>query len=120
MSSAASPARLNTGRMLADAEQLLDSTADGPSHDGLHELTLRLRGHIMQLIPAVTDRFSSWPRNDDTLAQAMAGTGRAQRQLAADPPDGSLTQAVAYAQRLARTVVELTQHLARLDQAGYP
>ncbi|WP_267242810.1 DUF6415 family natural product biosynthesis protein [Streptomyces sp. PR69] len=112
---AASPARLDVKGMLADAGQLLATGAEGPTDDGLSELTLRLRGHIMLLIPAVSDRITVHPRNDDPLAQAMAGVARAGRRLAEEAPNGSLTQAVAYAQRLAHTVVALTEHLAALE-----
>ncbi|MDH2389431.1 DUF6415 family natural product biosynthesis protein [Streptomyces sp. HNM0663] len=115
MSPAPSPARLDVEGMRTDAAQLLAPDADAPADDGLSELTLRLRGHIMQLIPALGDGIAVHPRNDDTLADAIAGVARAHRRLAVEAPNGSLTQAVAYAQGLARTVVELTEHLAALE-----
>ncbi|MDH2393249.1 DUF6415 family natural product biosynthesis protein [Streptomyces sp. HNM0663] len=106
---------LTPAAMRTDAEQLLTPDADAPADDGLSELTLRMRGHIMQLIPALEDGIVVHPRNDDALAEAIAGVARAHRRLAVEAPNGSLTQAVAHAQGLARTVVALTEHLAALE-----
>ncbi|WP_443056551.1 DUF6415 family natural product biosynthesis protein [Streptomyces sp. MUM 178J] len=72
---------LEVAGMRAEAERLLSSDADVPTYDGLHELTLRLRGHLMLLIPAVTDQIAVWPRNDDALAGALGSVGRAHRRL---------------------------------------
>ncbi|WP_267245676.1 DUF6415 family natural product biosynthesis protein [Streptomyces sp. PR69] len=120
MSPATSPARLNTKEMRADARQLLDSPADGPAHDGLSELTLRMRGHIMRLTPAVEDAMAAHPHNDDVWANALDSVARAGFRLLEEPPNSSLTQAIAYAQRLARALVALTDALTRLDQARHP
>ncbi|MDH2389042.1 DUF6415 family natural product biosynthesis protein [Streptomyces sp. HNM0663] len=103
--------------MRADAELLLLPTADPPTSDQLDELTLRFRGYLMQLIPAVTDRIPKHPRNDDTLAHAMAAVARARRRLAEEPPNGHPTKAIAYAQSLARAVIALADSLAALEAA---
>ncbi|WP_267245593.1 DUF6415 family natural product biosynthesis protein [Streptomyces sp. PR69] len=116
MNPAASPAMLSTTGMRADAERLLACTGDVPAYDGLHELTLRLRGHLMWLVPVVTERITAYPRNDDTLAAALGGVARARWRLDEQLTGASLAEAVDYAQRLARTVLALTGHLAQLEQ----
>ncbi|WP_267244336.1 DUF6415 family natural product biosynthesis protein [Streptomyces sp. PR69] len=110
-------AQLNTEAMRADAQLLLAPGVDAPSEDGLSELTLRLRGHIMQLTPAVERAMAAHPHNDHVWANALDSTTRAGFRLFEEPPNGSLTQAIAYAQRLARAVVALTDALAALEEA---
>ncbi|WP_267243896.1 DUF6415 family natural product biosynthesis protein [Streptomyces sp. PR69] len=117
MSRAASPMGLDITAMRTEAEQLLFSTAEVPAYDGLCELTLRMRGHIMQLTPAVEDGMAAHPHNDDVWANALGSVARAGFRLLEEPPNGSLTQAIAYAQRLARAVVALADALAALKAA---
>ncbi|WP_267244333.1 DUF6415 family natural product biosynthesis protein [Streptomyces sp. PR69] len=110
-------AQLDTQAMRADAQLLLTPDADAPQEDGLSELTLRLRGHIMRLTPAVEDGMAAHPHNDDVWANALGSVARAGFRLLEEPPNGSLTQAIAYAQRLARAVIALTDALTALKAA---
>ncbi|WP_240137796.1 DUF6415 family natural product biosynthesis protein [Streptomyces sp. MUM 178J] len=116
MNPGANPTSLSTAGMRVDAERLLACTADVPAYDGLHELTLRLRGHVMWLVPVVSDRIAAYPRNDDALAAALGDVARAHRCLDEQLTGAGLAQAVDYARRLARTVLALTGCLARLEQ----
>ncbi|WP_267242708.1 DUF6415 family natural product biosynthesis protein [Streptomyces sp. PR69] len=110
-------AQLDIQAMRADAQLLLTPDADATPEDGLSELTLRMRGHIMRLTPAVEDAMAAHPHNDDVWANALGSVTRAGFRLLEEPPNGSLTQAIAYAQRLARAVIALTDALTALKAA---
>ncbi|WP_031080300.1 DUF6415 family natural product biosynthesis protein [Streptomyces sp. NRRL S-118] len=102
--------------MRADAAVLLESAALPPA-DVLETTLLRVRGHVQVLIPVVADAAVSRPRHDDLRVRASAGIGEAQARLG-EQPSADLVRAVRHAQRLARSVVALTTHLAALRNAG--
>lgn len=99
--------------MLADAQRLIGPDAELPSYDDLDDMTLRLRGHIQQLIPAIADHTNRRPRGDSLRARAEAGIGEAHRRLD-ETPRGNLIAMVRHGQRLARSVYGLLTHLDNL------
>lgn len=99
--------------MLADARRLIGPDAELPSYDDLEDVTLRLRGHIQQLIPTIADHTNGRPRGDSLRARAEAGVGEAYRRLD-ETPGGNLIALVRHGQRLARSVDGLLTHLDNL------
>lgn len=101
--------------MCADAGVLVRARAVPPA-DVLENLLPRLWGHVDAIIPMVAEAAISRPRYDELRARASAGISEAERRLAEQRP-ADLVQAFAYGQRLARSVVALTMHLAALEAA---
>ncbi|MFJ4550320.1 DUF6415 family natural product biosynthesis protein [Streptomyces sp. NPDC088817] len=101
--------------MRATVRRLLADDAEPPSPDDLDTLTLRLRGHIMVLIPVVESAAGRMPKDDAPRACAQACIGEARMRLGLEPGRG-LPAGIAHAQRLARSVNALADHLDNLSQ----
>ncbi|MFJ1650122.1 DUF6415 family natural product biosynthesis protein [Streptomyces sp. NPDC088337] len=99
--------------MRATVHRLLAEDAEPPSPDELDTLTLLLRGHTMVLIPEVEKATSRLPKDDVPRACAMACIGEARMRLGLEPGRG-LPAGIAHAQRLARSVNALADHLENL------
>jgi hypothetical protein len=113
--SAADGEPLSFQAMCADAGVLVRARAVPPA-DVLEDLLPRLRAHVDAIIPMVAEAAISRPRHDDLRIRASAGIGEAERRLAEQPPADPV-RAFGYGQRLARSVVALTMHLAALEAA---
>jgi hypothetical protein len=109
-------AGLNLAAMRADAHELIGDDAELPTWDDLDAMTMRLRGHIQQLIPAIGERMVGLPRDDTLRARVEAGVGEALRRLD-ETPRTDLIATVGHAQRLARSVNGLAN---RLDELASP
>ncbi|MFE9309530.1 DUF6415 family natural product biosynthesis protein [Streptomyces sp. NPDC006706] len=122
MRNATTPAPAEAGRdpyrpdittMRAAVRRLLADDAEPPSPEELDTLTLQLRGHIMVLIPQVEKATGRLPEDDVPRACAMACVGEARMRLSLEPGRG-LPAGISHAQRLARSVNALADHLENL------
>ncbi|MGW1963610.1 DUF6415 family natural product biosynthesis protein [Streptomyces sp. NPDC001935] len=104
---------LDVETMRATARLLLADDAELPATDELETLTLTLRGHAMLLIPAAEDMVGLLPEDDIPRACAMACLGESRMRLGLEP-GATLPAAVAHAQRLARSVNALCDHVENL------
>ncbi|MFD5472935.1 DUF6415 family natural product biosynthesis protein [Streptomyces sp. NPDC127105] len=100
--------------MRATVRRLLAEDAEPPSPEELDTLTLLLRGHIMVLIPRVEKLTGCLPADDVPRACAMACIGEARMRLNLEPGRG-LPAGISHAQRLARSVNALADHLETLS-----
>lgn len=98
------------------ARRLLAEDAEPPSPEALDTLTLQLRGHIMLLIPDVESAALRLPDDDVPRACAMACIGESRMRLNLEP-GRSLPAGIAHAQRLARSVNALCDHLENIGNA---
>ncbi|MGW3913189.1 DUF6415 family natural product biosynthesis protein [Streptomyces sp. NPDC005070] len=105
---------LDVETMRATARLLLGEDAELPTETELNTLTLTLRGHMMLLIPAVEDVARPLPEDDVPRACAMACLGESRMRLGLEP-GVTLPAAVAHAQRLARSVNALCDHVENLN-----
>lgn len=103
--------------MRAAARRLLAEDAEPPMPDELETLTLTLRGMIMLAIPEVETAARRLPEDDVPRACALACIGEARIRLGLEP-GRTLPAGTTHAQRLARTVNALCDHLENL--AGDP
>jgi hypothetical protein len=94
--------------------RLLAEDAELPTADELLTLTLTLRGHMMLLIPEVEDATRPLPEDDIPRACALACVGEARMRLNLEP-GRTLPAGIAHAQRLARSVNALVDHVVNLD-----
>ena len=104
---------LDIATMRECANRMLATDAPLPSWDELRTVTLKLRGHLMLLIPEVEDLVGRRPHGALPGTVARAGVGEARRRLD-ELPGPTLPRAVSHAQRLARSVEALCRHLERL------
>lgn len=100
--------------MRAAVRRLLAEDAEPPSLEELDTLTLQLRGHIMLLIPEVETAAGLLPNDDVPRACALACIGESRMRLNLEP-GRSLPAGIAHAQRLARAVGALCDHLENLE-----
>ncbi|MET8243546.1 DUF6415 family natural product biosynthesis protein [Streptomyces sp. NPDC005202] len=107
---------LDLETMRGSARLLLAEDAELPTTGELETLTLTLRGHMMLLVPAVEDATRGLPDDDVPKACALACVGEARMRLGLEP-GRTLPAAVAHAQRLARSVNALCDHVENLDGA---
>jgi hypothetical protein len=98
--------RETTTRLLADDAEL-------PTPDGLRDLILLCRGHLMLLIPEVEQAAHVLPDDDWHKIEALAGIAQARRRLDL-VPDVRLPAEAAHAKRLAHSVDCLLAHLENL------
>ncbi|MGC9536530.1 DUF6415 family natural product biosynthesis protein [Streptomyces sp. UG1] len=105
------PVDLDT--MRATARRLLAEDSELPMPDELDTLTLQLRGHIMLTIPEVETAARQLPEDDVPRACALACIGEARIRLGLEP-GRNLPAGIAHAQRLARSVNALCDHLENL------
>jgi len=108
---AAMPVDIQTMRTAAC--RLLAEDAELPTADEVETLTLQLRGHIMLAVPEVEAAAGRLPEDDIPRACALACVGEARQRLDLEPGHG-LPAGIARAQRLARTVNALCDHLETL------
>lgn len=93
--------------------RLLGADSELPSRDELEIWTLQLRGHLMLLIPEVEKVTAGRSLDDIPRACALAGVAEARTRLDLTPGAG-LPAGIAHAQRLARSVNALLDHLQNL------
>ncbi|MFE5367984.1 DUF6415 family natural product biosynthesis protein [Streptomyces mirabilis] len=104
---------LDIATMRDSARRLLAEDAEPPMPEELSTLTLTLRGHMMLLIPAVEDATRGLPKDDIPRACALACVGEARMRLNLEP-GRTLPAGIAHAQRLARSVNALCDHVENL------
>ncbi|MER5397568.1 DUF6415 family natural product biosynthesis protein [Streptomyces sp. NPDC002599] len=107
---------LDLETMRNTARRLLAEDAELPTSEELETLTLTLRGHMMLLVPEVEIAAGRLPEDDVPRACALACIGEARMRLGTEPGP-TLPAAVAHAQRLARSVNALCDHVVNLDGA---
>ncbi|MFR9794339.1 DUF6415 family natural product biosynthesis protein [Streptomyces sp. MS06] len=94
--------------------RLLAGDAEPSAPEELETLTLQLRGHMMLAIPEVEARAGKLPKDDVPRACALACVGEARMRLGLEP-GRTFPAGIAHAQRLARSVGALCDHLGNLD-----
>lgn len=104
---------LDIETMRASPRRLLAEDAELPSPEELEILTLRLRGHIMIMIPEVEIAAGRQPKDDIPRYCALACVGEARMRLNLEP-GRTLPAGIAHAQRLARSVNALCDHVVNL------
>ncbi|MCX4550214.1 DUF6415 family natural product biosynthesis protein [Streptomyces sp. NBC_01267] len=109
------PVDVETMRVIT--ARLLGENAELPSLKELDTMCLQLRGHLMLLIPEVSELASQRPPEDELRATTAAGIGEARRRLSATQ-GYRLPVVLSYAQRLARSVDALCTHLENLEACG--
>ncbi|MEU9208572.1 DUF6415 family natural product biosynthesis protein [Streptomyces sp. NPDC048415] len=105
---------LDVETMRAAARRLLAEDAELPSFDELETLTLRLRGHMMLLIPGVEQAAARQPKDDIPRYCALACIGEARMRLGLEAGHG-LPAGIAHAKRLSRALNALCDHYENLD-----
>ncbi|WP_228974248.1 DUF6415 family natural product biosynthesis protein [Streptomyces sp. DH12] len=101
---------LDTETMRDVARRLLDPHAEVPTEDAAETLALTCRGMLMLLIPAVEDASHRLTVDAPPRVLADAGVFEARARLG-HQPGGGLPARIAHAQRLARSVLCLLDHL---------
>ncbi|MGW0828594.1 DUF6415 family natural product biosynthesis protein [Streptomyces sp. NPDC002845] len=96
--------------MRTAAHRLLAEGAELPSAEELETLTLQLRGHAMLAIPEVEAAAGRLPEDAVPRACALACVGTARMSLNAEPGH-TLPAGIAHAQRIARSVEALCDHI---------
>jgi hypothetical protein len=99
--------------MRESARRLLAEDAELPSFDEVETLTLRLRGHMMLLIPEVEQAAARQPKDDIPRYCALACIGEARMKLNLAPGHG-LPAGIAHAKRLSRSLNALCDHYENL------
>ncbi|GGP59389.1 DUF6415 family natural product biosynthesis protein [Streptomyces melanogenes] len=88
-----------------ECEALLRGTTpnvDSPSLEDATESTLRARGHLMLLLPALQDAEARLLSDDPVRSRVLLGVTEAHRQLGLDSSSVNLARQYAHMQRLAR------------------
>ncbi|MGW0820105.1 DUF6415 family natural product biosynthesis protein [Streptomyces sp. NPDC002845] len=112
---AALPVDIET--MRTAARRLLADDAVLPTPEELETLTLQLRGHLALTVPEVEAAAEKLPEDDIPRACALACVGTARMHLGLEPGHG-LPAGIAHAQRLARSVNALCDHVENLRHAS--
>ncbi|MGW4780723.1 DUF6415 family natural product biosynthesis protein [Streptomyces filamentosus] len=92
----------------------LEKGSDDLSREDLDSLTQALRGMLMLAIPEVTAAADRHPKGDMPRICALVGVEEASRHLRARPVPAASPWALRQAQRLARSVMALTDHYVNL------
>ncbi|MFD3835294.1 DUF6415 family natural product biosynthesis protein [Streptomyces sp. NPDC058642] len=102
--------------MRAEARRVLDVDAPEMEYDtaALEQLAVTFREQIRGLIPEVGAKAQQLPRTSADRACAMACVGEAEMRLRIGPGDSDLLRGTV-AQKLARSVVALCGHYARMS-----
>lgn len=103
--------------MRADAAKLIGEDAPLPRWETVQKLAHLYRCHILGLIPAVQTRVARHPVDDVPAAVARACIEEARRRLDEIEANG-LDGEVKRTQRLARSVLALTDHYENLGGAA--
>ncbi|MGW0823690.1 DUF6415 family natural product biosynthesis protein [Streptomyces sp. NPDC002845] len=107
------PHPVDLSTMRAAARRLLAEDAEPPTPEELETLTLQLRGHLMLTAPEVESAAGRLPEDDIPRACALACVGTARMHLGL-APGRTVPANFAYAQRLARSVNALCDHVENL------
>lgn len=107
------PRPLDMETMRASARRLLADDAELPTFEELEILTLRLRGHMMLVIPEVEMAAGRQPKDDIPRYCALACVGEARMRLNLEAGHG-LPAGIAYAKRLCRALNALCDHYENL------
>ncbi|MEU9855696.1 DUF6415 family natural product biosynthesis protein [Streptomyces sp. NPDC047974] len=105
---------LDARRMRETARRALGEGAEALSPEQSDSLTQALRGMLMVAIPEVTAAADRYPKGDMPRICALAGVEEASRRLRARPVRADSPWALRHAQRLARSVMALTDHYVNL------
>lgn len=97
----------------ATIDAVLGESAQLPRYEEIEEFILRLRGHMMLLIPEIEDRARVLPKDAPARGWALAGVAEAQRKLRCTAGPG-LVSAIRHTQQLARSCRALVRHYVRL------
>ncbi|WP_369383028.1 DUF6415 family natural product biosynthesis protein [Streptomyces sp. cg36] len=114
----AATVRPDLARITHECRSLLDGTparADTLTLDDATARTLRYRGHLMMLLPALQDTEAHLPVDDPSRSRVLLGVTEAHRQLALDSKSEHLSTQYAHAHRLARCCLDTVQLLRALD-----
>ncbi|MFI6285529.1 DUF6415 family natural product biosynthesis protein [Streptomyces sp. NPDC051018] len=104
---------MTTNKARATARRLLSEDAEPPTAEELQDLTMRLRGYLMILIPEAERATAGLGWGDVPRACALAGVGEARRVLSSGARPG-YPASIAHAQRIARSVSALCDHIENL------
>ncbi|MFD9791300.1 DUF6415 family natural product biosynthesis protein [Streptomyces sp. NPDC059070] len=117
------PIRPDLARIARECGRFLDGAparADTLTLDDATARTLRYRGHLMVLLPALQDAEARLPVDDPSRSRVLLGVTEAHRQLGMDSESDNLSAQYAHAQRLARCCVDTVQLLRRLGEHPAP
>lgn len=95
--------------------RLLGEDAEPPSPEELETLLMLLRGHLMVTIPEVATAALKLHAKHPHRSCANACIGEARMKLNAEPSGNSLPAGIAYAQKLARVLEALLNHLGKIE-----
>ncbi|MFD9789454.1 DUF6415 family natural product biosynthesis protein [Streptomyces sp. NPDC059070] len=112
------PVRPDLDRIAHECGRLLDGTparADTLSLDDAAVRTLRCRGYLMVLLPALQNIEARLSPDDPSRSRLLLGVTEAHRQLGLDSESENLSTQYAHAQRLARCCVDTVDLLRALD-----
>ncbi|MDX3507492.1 DUF6415 family natural product biosynthesis protein [Streptomyces caniscabiei] len=107
---------LDLSTMREGVDQLLAEGAEVPGDEDLETLWLRLRGHVVLLIPEVERQARRLPELDRARRSALACVAMSRLELRVGRGDTHLVR-VSVAQRLARLVRTLCGHAELLKGA---
>ncbi|WP_435060537.1 DUF6415 family natural product biosynthesis protein [Streptomyces sp. bgisy060] len=96
------------------ALRALRKDSENLSQEELSSLTQALRGMLMLAIPEVTAAADRYPQGDMPRVCALVGVEEASRHLRARSVPADSPWALRQAQRLARSVMALTDHYVNL------
>ncbi|MFH8716239.1 DUF6415 family natural product biosynthesis protein [Streptomyces zaomyceticus] len=105
---------LDVQTMRATALRLLGDDAERLPLEELDSLTQALRGMLMLLLPEVTAAADRHPKGDMPRVCALVGVEEAWRRLRTRSVPAASPWALRHAQRLARSVMALTDHYVNL------
>ncbi|WP_369379256.1 DUF6415 family natural product biosynthesis protein [Streptomyces sp. cg36] len=111
------PVRPDLDGIALECRSLLDGAparARTLSLDDAVVRTLRCRGHLMVLLPALQDAEARLEADDPARSRTLLGVTEAHRQLGLDSAAEDLSQQYAHAQRLARCCVDTVRLLHTL------
>ncbi|MFD5132296.1 DUF6415 family natural product biosynthesis protein [Streptomyces olindensis] len=100
---------LDLETMRACAARVLATDTEAPHSEELETVTLQLRGHIMLTVPEVETAALALPMDAVPRACALLCVGEARLRLSSEP-GRHLSNRIAHAQRLARSVRVLCDH----------
>lgn len=107
------PRPVDMETMRAATRRLLAEDAELPAFAELDTLTLRLRGHMMLIIPEVEMAAGRLPKDDIPRYCALACVGEARMRLNLTAGRG-LPAGIAHARRLSRSLNALCDHYENL------
>ncbi|MFC9794349.1 DUF6415 family natural product biosynthesis protein [Streptomyces sp. NPDC127584] len=103
--------------MRETARRALGKEADGLSENDVESLIQALRGMLFLLLPEVTAAADRHPKGDAPRVCALVGVEEASRRIRIPYMPAASPWALRHAQRLARSVMALTDHYLNLGGA---